>query len=617
MSNGAGTAPAEESAPPPGKRIHVLFVHGVGRHSRLSSLFQAFQSLRSYTQSPEAPLEFEDPFPGWKLKEFNDASDPVRLELEPLPGTDTGGAKVVFLYEVNYSMIAGVVRENQPLDLTHMLVSLDLAVNVARNRLRRVIAKPLATDPPLTELQYHLALAETVQKITGVFVAATVPVLGLPSIFLRKYVAPIADEFTRFFEDVATFAMDRNGEALISAHVDHTIGAIAKHLSRDGDPAAADEFIVVAHSLGTVVTHSFLVRSWANDKVPEPDILPDKVITMGSPIGLVSWMWRFLDFRGLRFSSDPEVWYKLPYFTWKGVAAPSKPAGRRIEWINVVNHLDPIATQFPPSDLFLSMPAADVAARLEGGTVESFFIKTGGLWSIGQSHTQYFDDKEKFLRYLGQVMLMVGGWGGKPKSRDSTQHWQLTRTQLLVWQAILGVTGLGLIATYCSGIASICGSVIPWWSWWFVLIYAWPPFTMSVLAFFQRLIRGGPTKRTLVETIRELPWFDRTSLPYRLPQIVGIGTTNWPQEKPRANLAWNALSHAVSFIPTLLAMGMPVWWLQLAHASGVGIVAFAQKAGITYLLGFTALFMLYTMCFAGSEFTRHWRKTIEQTGIAG
>ena len=63
-----------------------------------------------------------------------------------------------------------------------------------------------------------------------VFVAATVPVLGLPSLLLRNYTQTIIAVSSRFFEDVATFALDKNGEQLISAHIDRTVlGTMAVH----------------------------------------------------------------------------------------------------------------------------------------------------------------------------------------------------------------------------------------------------------------------------------------------------------------------------------------------------------------------------------------------------
>lgn len=602
-------SPDTSAGSPRRKAVHVLFLHGVGRHSRLSSLFRAFQSLRSYVQSPEAPMESEDPFLNWTLEEFDDSSDPVCLKLTQRPGSPGGSdASEVYLYEVNYSAIAGVVRENHQLDLTHLLVSLDLAIAVARTRLAEVIAKPEPQDPPPGELKKHLELALVGQRMAGVFVAATVPVLGLPSLLLRNYLAPFVADFTRFFEDVATFALDRNGEAVISAHVQHTIESITSRLDRDPTRTPADEFVIVAHSLGTVVTHSFLVKNWLSPHIP------DRLITLGSPIGTVCWLWRFLDFRALQFNPDPTAKNPLPYFSWKPAAAPSG-VGRTMEWTNVVNHLDPIATVFPLSDVFLAMPQSEIAAQLAGGAVRQHYIKTGDLRSVGASHTEYYDDKANFLTLLGKKIGLIGARRADPPSRAPAAHWKEACRDLRTWQWVLNIAGGGVIAGYIYWIASRCHSTMPYA---LLLLYLFPPLTVGALAFFQRLIRGGPTKRTLVDTIESLT-LDHWTLPYLIPRWIPkwMRSGNFKLTKRRPNALENFIWGVISFIPTLVAMILPIVWLEWLHGSKVGVLDFVEAAGFTLSFVFIGIFMLYTVFFAASEIARHWRKGIEAARAIG
>jgi hypothetical protein len=377
--------------------VHVLFVHGVGTHSRLSSLLQAYQALRANIRSPEAPTGYEDWNPEWKLREFDDgAGTPTTPHLKlALDATTPGATEAVYLYEVNYSALAGVVRTNQPIDLTGLFVGFDLAVNVARKRLKE---KPVQPRPAGRYDIDDSELALTVQKLSGVFVAATVPILGIPSLVFSRFTRNIVAIFTRFFEDIATFALDMNGEGLISAHVDRTVESILESGSfKHGDEKyGRDILVIAAHSLGTIVTHSYLVRHGLGS---DRDV-PARVLTFGSPIGLVCWLWLFLDFDGMDFRRrDPDVSH---YFTWKPlIGPPSYPELPAMLWINVVNHLDPIATAFPLDYVNLAQSSAENAGALSGGRVHQRFINTGD--SVGSAHTAYFDDRKGFLEILGRI----------------------------------------------------------------------------------------------------------------------------------------------------------------------------------------------------------------------
>lgn len=598
---------AGNSVPP----VHVLFVHGVGRHSKLSSLLRPYQSLRSQMLSDEAPVESEDPFKRWTLADFDDADNPVFLKLV----SDNPDEPDIHLYEVNYSTLAGIVRANQPLDLTHLLVSLDLAVSVARQRLVNLLGDPEEMKKGnfnADELRGHIAFARVVQRLTGVFVAATVPVLGLPSIVLRKYVAQFVADFTRFFEDVATFALDRNGSALIRAHFDHTVREIDKKVGNG-------KFIVVAHSLGSVVAHSYLVSAWRDASGKGNYSIPHSVVTLGSPIGIVSWMWRFLDFKGARF--DPSGTYKTTYFCWTPLEK-SLYAGRTLEWINVVNYLDPIATAFPLTDTYLGMQVVDIAKFLSQGMVQPHYIRTGGLLSAGRAHTQYFQDKKNFLRLLGKVIPLYADKVPPPPSLDPVKHWRDSRIGLRVCQVALWAAGLACLAGYFLMLADIAGLGARWkmlFPFPFAL-YVLPWFTIGTLAFFQRLLVSSPTKRTSAEDAAILRPWRIAGLPYwilRWLPIPGLWTDPAP-DKAASSWVWVLLKQAFSFLPTLVAMAFPLWWIHFLDETYYwrldlawrATADFFAKAGWTNTLVLIALFVAYTVFFAASELARHWGRVV-------
>lgn len=590
------------------RNVHVLFVHGVGTHSRLSSLLQAYQALRADTRSGEAPLGIEDPIPDWKLAEFaesaNSSASP-RLKLTSVAEPDT----TVYLYEVNYSALAGVVRQNQPLDLTALFVGFDLAVNVARKRLESEPPVRPAADGRL-DID-HLALARTVQKIAGVFVAATVPILGIPSLVFRRFTQSMVGLYTRFFEDIATFAMDMNGEALIAAHFERTVRSIV-----GSDPfclgaagRSRDELVIAAHSLGTVVAHGYLVRQrHVNDRRH----VPTQVLTYGSPIGLVCWLWLLLDFHAM----DARRPAASRYFTW-AAAPPSAPPPPPLLWINVVNLLDPIATAFPVEHLALTQSPGENRQTLVGGRVHHRYIDTHD--AAGTAHTTYFNDREGFVEILSRLAELRGGRAQDVRdpaahppdtaARTQAEHWRQTQLRLARLRRGFWIGGLALVAAYLGGLAWLCRSWIP-----LLLLpaYGYPPLTIGLLAFFQRLTFSRPTKRTEVQAIEALPWQDVHCRPHCMRQSWRCTMSEEAEaafvRAPARDPWMTALMGVVSFLPTLAAMLLPL--AAVALASGAAEVGQAWQratdyAGTTATLGL-ALFSFYLIGFAVSELTLHW-----------
>ena len=608
------------TAPPPSS-VHVLFVHGVGQHSRLSSLMQAYQAVRSNLRSPEAPSALEDPIPGWRLIDFNDNASPPYLKLvNRLPGN---GPAELYFYEINYSQLAGVVRANQPLDITRLFVGFDLAVNWSRTR--------LIQDAGTGNKTRDVKIARVLQRLSGIFAGVTVPVLGLPSLLLRNYTNTFVGNFRRFFEDIATFAMDRNGQQLISAHMDRTVQDIfesdafrGKIRPTDGD----NQFVIAAHSLGTVVAHNYLVRQWLAGGTR----VPSRFLTFGSPIGLVCWVWLFLDFRRMLYvpesqagvsSEDEKEQLLSKYFCWAAGDAP-ETSPKPLQWINVINHLDPIATAFGAGCVDMSMKPADIAPVLEGGDILHRFIKTGDLRSVGASHTQYFDDQKEgdsFIELLVQVARMRAGDPAKLlQQRDGAKHWGEMARDLRRLRVLSAGLGIALIFGYVA--ALLCKFNydpldLPWYAILPLALYCWPALTVGALAWGQRFIYGGPTKRTSEARIKQLAWWSLSSFPYKLrqrlqldaPQGTAVEQVRDARMTPGPSLLKRVRTFVFEFVPTLVGMLVPIAIVK--GVSGQGWNPFpAIWADKTYFTWLAVLFIIYLVCFSISEFIAAWRDAV-------
>ena len=581
-------------------------------HTRLSSLLEAYQALRANTRNPETAIEFEDLNPEWRLQIFDDGAGTPYLKLH-LPGATRGATDAIYLYEVNYSALAGVVRANHPLDLTGLFVGFDLAVNVARSRLEKNRPEAAPASAYSTD---HASLALTVQKLAGVFVAATVPLLGVPSILFKRYTQGLVATFTRFFEDIATFALDMNGEQLISAHMDRTVECILDPgRFKEGDTEyARDVLVIAAHSLGTIVTHSYVVRHGLGSGRG----LPSRVLTFGSPIGLVCWLWLFLDFLGMDFTRRQQD--DARYFTWNALVRADKSSPLPpIQWINVVNHLDPIATAFPLDYVNLANSPAENANSLDGGRIHHRFIRTGG--SAASAHTAYFDDRQGFLEILSRLAgLRAGPPGavldpaaqlapGAATPRQASEHWKEGIDALYRLRICLWLGGLAAIGVYLGAIAWASNS---WWLLWLVLLFGCPPITIGMLAFCQRLICGKPTKRNSGAAIERLPWGDLWSFPHRMRHWFRGGQTEGEEAAevlgPGPGSVRKTWMWFLSFLPSLFAMLLPVFALWSVDGSGAArdLVTEYWKWIVPALLVFT----VYLIAFAISEFVMQWRAAV-------
>jgi hypothetical protein len=364
-----------------------------------------------------------------------------------------------------------------------------------------------------------------------------------------------------------------------------------------------DRLVIAAHSLGSVVAHNYVVRQWTSGAAR----LPDTVLTFGSPIGLLVWVWLFLDFEDMDFQRPVSA---DRYFCWNPVSSGNTPR-QSMAWFNVVNSVDPIATAFPATAVDLSTPLATVVGALSGGAVEHRYFGPDRVTRVGAAHGQYFNDKQGFL----QILLRASGLAsGRPEDvptgRPAAEHWMATRSLLLQvqWLLLYPVAVAAL-----AGYFAVTGAAFDdWRRWAFAVVYLVPPLTIGVLAFFQRLLLGGPTKRITASLIREMrPGV--VSIPYRLREAIRGAFSAAGDVDPMApspSYAARLLLHAVSFAPTLAAMALPVLWMMWLTGQPVAWPSSWGDLLSLRALGALALFMVYVIACAAFEIVRTWRRLV-------
>ncbi len=568
-------------------------VHGVGRHDLLSSLLELYQAARSNLRSPEAPALIEDRIADWRLAHFDDGANPAHLELTSRFPAEPGDAAVVYLYEVNYSHLAGVIRANHRLDLTTLFVGLDVAICSAR---QRQVNAPAALFPG-----QPAALARSLQRVSGVMTAATGPLLGVPSLLLNRYGSNFPAAFTRFFEDVATYALDKTGEQIISEHLERVV-----HNIRKSDQFAAaglqHELVIAGHSLGSVVTHSYLVKHWHDG------LLPQTVVTFGSPIGIITWLWLFLDFEAFDFSCWREV---NTYFCWRPLESDSGPE-RPLKWINVLNRLDPIASGFPDQAAHFSRPPDQLLRELDGGGVIHRLCGPAKLTATGRAHTDYVHDRKGFLEILLRVAGLRPGVAEEVQCNEAPEHWTSTFRVLGRVRALAWLASFAFIAGYCAFVA---------WHFddWRVIgaaaLYIWPAITVGTLAFVQRFFFGARTKRVTRDTIQSLHW-DSVGIPYRLRLMLGdlrrkLAGNPMDDAKPPQHRPWrHALRKFFAFVPTLAIMLLPFaigYWL-----TGHGPV---RSASLSQYVIALVLFVIHVIGCAVFELLSAWRSVLTHLDV--
>lgn len=531
----------------------------------------------------------EDLIPGWKLVQFVEDATPPVLTLEPRVPPPPGSVVKVCVYEVNYSHFAGVLRRNHRLDLTSLFLGLDLAVCAVRRR-------PRPRQDPVFKGDTE-ALGRCLQRVAGVLSAGTVPIVGLPAILFRDYLGTFIATFTRFFDDVATFVLDKNGEQLISAHFDRALDQIAASMRDE------DRLVIAAHSLGSVVAHNHVVRTWTRGK----GLRADTVVTFGSPIGLLTWIWLYLDFEQMDFAQRIT---EDRYFCWNPIGKGTS-LRRKIEWFNAVNLTDPIATWFPMLAVDLSADEKDLKAALEGGDVRHYFFGRDQLSAVGASHSEYFDDKRGFLeivmRATGLAMGQAGQVGGL-RGRD--EHVRATGARLAGLRRLTWFAAVAAMAAYCAIVSRAYGEP---YVLGLALLFVIPRVPIGVLAFFQRLFFGSATKRISLTLIRDMPWTDAVAFPYRLrDRISGVfgRARDVDPNAPSAGPALRYVFKTISFLPSLALMLVPV----AGAAWMTGTSMLPDHWGNLFrfeVVSALALFMVYVAMCAAHQLATAWRRVLQ------
>jgi hypothetical protein len=144
-------------------------------------------------------------------------------------------------------------------------------------------------------------------------------------------------------------------------------------------------------------------------------------------------------------------------------------------------------------------------------------------------------------------------------------------------------------------------------------LFAWPAFTIGLMAFFQRLLVGGPTKRVTTDLIRPLRLFNTTSFPYRLREavlsLIGRSHDVDPMQPSPGPVA-RTMSKSISFIPVLVGMLLPIVFVAwLTNQWPMAQTVWGRVWTLEAVLAL-AFFMIYVICCAAYELIRTWREVI-------
>jgi hypothetical protein len=249
----------------------------------------------------------------------------------------------------------------------------------------------------------------------------------------------------------------------------------------------------------------------------------------------------------------------------------------------------------------ISRTVADIGASLEGGRVEHRFRGKPGLTAAATAHTDYVHDRTGLI----EILLRSAGLRHEdPAAVESTAaatHWRVTRSTLDALSVILWFVAVAAAAAYCGLVA---------WKYreprvmWLVPLFAVPRATIWLMAFWQRLFFGGPTKRIPDDRIARLSWLDVTSFPYRLRRQVGpLFGARRDVDPNKPARAYAALAHkALSFIPTAFAMLLPVAVAARLTGQPLGV-----KAAFGSIVSGVLTFTIYLIVCTAGEVVGCWR----------
>jgi hypothetical protein len=173
-----------------------------------------------------------------------------------------------------------------------------------------------------------------------------------------------------FVNDVQLVADFGSYRQQILDEFDAVLSAVAKR-----EPSA--QIYLVAHSEGTVVTLTGLLR--AIGMAPRPDWLErlHGVMTIGAPLDTHILLW-------------PELWQPLT------PASPWRPR-RRIRWLNYYDYGDPIADALVETTAWLDRHNCDGIFEIENIGFSRYYFP-------GKAHIDYWGDEHVFGHFIEEVM---------------------------------------------------------------------------------------------------------------------------------------------------------------------------------------------------------------------
>lgn len=592
---------------PPGhtpRHVHVLYVHGVGAQSKLSSLLKPYQAIRSNASPAELPLNAMDRAPGWNLRAFDDHLHPSRLELVPDEEINHPRPNKVFFYEVNYSDLMHVVRQNHPIELTHLFIGFNMAVEMAESRLAGA-----ATANP--DLSSEVSVAKQAARFSRTMLAVTLPLLGiLPWAARRFQLQRHLEAFSRFFEDVATFAMDKTGYELVAKHIDATLSNI-RGQTIDIYDANADHVVLVAHSLGSVVAHNYLVRNWAAAPGAPPKV--NTLLTYGSPIGLLCWLWLFIEHEAMSFAEWRwNTFYNaagelrnlvFPFFVWPHADVPTHLAP--IRWINVLHTLDPIATRFPMGFCFMGLSRPRVKAGLISGEVTHVVQSHGMIPAV--PHTQYYENRPSTRISLAAaasgptfIEILLSATGLSNTLVASTHPsmaraaWSDGAWKLWTWEWVLRAIGI-LIAAY--GLTWRSGFSFEGILNHAPILFLLAASNSAVLSGIQKFVWGAETARINRETLNaNLSAYS----PYRIRMLWGWFSPGAPH-------------YLFGLFATVLAAA--IWYFAPQVASTIVLGNEMPHLNLRVVSRTIALGAIYSTIFAAADLIAVWRLALRTLGL--
>jgi hypothetical protein len=315
---------------------------------------------------------------------------------------------------------------------------------------------------------------------------------------------------------------------------------------------------------------------------------------------LITWLWLFLDFPGFEVRFDQE--FGENFFCWRPQDNRLKRAPQPLRWINVLNRLDPIATAFGVHAADLTRTDAQIGGALRDGRILHRYCGESRLSATGAAHADYLHDRGAFIRILLSACALRKEDPATVPGAPAATHWRETLRILKRARAAAWIVAIIAAAAYCGIVA---WTFDDWRLTGLVPLFALPPLTIAGVAFFQRLMFGGATKRIPPGRIAGLPWLDVPSMPYRLR--LWFSRRDVDPEEPRQPIR-TGLMKILSFLPTLLAMLVPV-----AIASMVtGKPATPRLGAFGWYVTGLAIFAVYLIMCAAFELIAAWRAVLEE-----